>query len=164
MTRLILLGLAELDQRDVVVELVLDPADGVELVVERVALAHDVLGARGVVPEVGVFGVGVQLGRGAPWTVSQSKMPPQQSDRLLDVFDERLGFRRAWNSCDCRIGQADVATGRRHATGFARQRANGARISTARCRGRAARSASGVGAPVIAGIAAALVASQPITE
>ena len=62
MTRLILLGLAELDHGDLVVELALDPADGVELVVERVALLHHALGARGVVPEVGVFGLRVQLG------------------------------------------------------------------------------------------------------
>ena len=39
-----------------------DPADGVELVLERVALLHHALGAGGVVPESGVFGLGVQLG------------------------------------------------------------------------------------------------------
>ena len=52
----VLLGLAELDQRELVVELLLDAADGVELVLERVALAHDALGARLVVPEIGIFG------------------------------------------------------------------------------------------------------------
>ena len=48
--------------RDLVVELALDPADGVELIVERVALLHHALGARGVVPERRVFGLRVQLG------------------------------------------------------------------------------------------------------
>ena len=59
---LILLGLAELDHADLVVEVALDPADGVELVVERGALLHHALGARRVVPERGVFGLRVQLG------------------------------------------------------------------------------------------------------
>ncbi len=45
------------------VELPLHPADGVELVVERGALLHHALGALRVVPEVGVFGLGVQLGQ-----------------------------------------------------------------------------------------------------
>ena len=60
---LILLGLAELDHADVVVELALHPADGVELIVERVALLHHALGARRVVPQSGVFGLSVQLGK-----------------------------------------------------------------------------------------------------
>ena len=59
---LILLGLAEFDHADLIVELALDPADGVELIVERVALLHHALGARRVVPESGVFGLRVQLG------------------------------------------------------------------------------------------------------
>ena len=59
---LILLGVAELDHGDLVVEVALHPADGVELVVERVALLHHALGAGGVVPEVGIFGLRVQLG------------------------------------------------------------------------------------------------------
>ena len=62
MTRLILLGLAEFDHGDLVVELALHPADGVELIVERGALLHHALGARGVIPESGVFGLGVELG------------------------------------------------------------------------------------------------------
>ena len=48
---LILLGIAELDHGDLVFEIALDPADGVELIVERVALLHHALGAGGVVPE-----------------------------------------------------------------------------------------------------------------
>ena len=59
---LILLGLAELDHADLVVELALHAADGVELIVERGALLHHALGAGGVVPESGVFGLRVQLG------------------------------------------------------------------------------------------------------
>ena len=60
--RLILLGLAELDHGDLVVELALDAADGGELVFERGALLHHALGALLVVPEIGVFGLRVQLG------------------------------------------------------------------------------------------------------
>ena len=62
MTLLILLGLAELDHGELIVELALDPADRVELVVERGALLHHALRARRVVPEIGVFGLGIQLG------------------------------------------------------------------------------------------------------
>ena len=58
----VLFGLAELDQGELVVELLLDAADGVELILERVALAHHALGAGLVVPEIGVFGLFVQLG------------------------------------------------------------------------------------------------------
>jgi hypothetical protein len=60
---LILLGVAELDHRDLIVEVALDPADGVELIVERVALLHHALGAGGIVPQVGVFGLGIELGQ-----------------------------------------------------------------------------------------------------
>ena len=77
--------------RDLVVELALHPADGVELVFERVALLHHALGAGGVVPERGVFGLRVQLGE-ARLGLSKSKMPPQQSNRPLDVFDQLFGF------------------------------------------------------------------------
>jgi hypothetical protein len=45
-----------------VVELALDAADGVELIVERGALLHHALGALRVVPEVWVLGLGVELG------------------------------------------------------------------------------------------------------
>jgi hypothetical protein len=46
-----------------IVELTLHSPDGVELIVERVALLHHTLGAGGVAPEVGVFGLRVQLGQ-----------------------------------------------------------------------------------------------------
>ena len=59
---LILLGLAEFDHGDLVVELLLDAADRLELIFERGALLHHLLGARGVVPEIGVFGRAVQFG------------------------------------------------------------------------------------------------------
>jgi hypothetical protein len=48
-----------------VVEFLLDAADGVELVIQRVALAHGALGTRLIVPEIGVFGRFVQLGQAA---------------------------------------------------------------------------------------------------
>ena len=61
MTALILLGLAELDHGELVVELALDAADRGELVLERGALLHHALGALLVVPEIGVLGLRVQL-------------------------------------------------------------------------------------------------------
>ena len=59
------------------------------LVLERVALAHDLLRRLGVVPEVRVLGLAVQLVE-ARCAGSQSKMPPQQPDRLLSGFREVL--------------------------------------------------------------------------
>src|SRR5258708_10214700 len=59
---LILLGIAELDHGDLVGEIALDPADGVELIVERVALLHHALGAGGVIPQCRIFGLRVELG------------------------------------------------------------------------------------------------------
>ena len=57
----VLLGLAELDHGELVVELALDAADGGELVLERGALLHHALGALLVVPEIGVLGLPVEL-------------------------------------------------------------------------------------------------------
>jgi hypothetical protein len=45
-----------------IVEFAFDPADGVQLVVERIALAHHLLRALRIVPELGVFRLFVQLG------------------------------------------------------------------------------------------------------
>ena len=59
---LILLGLTELDHAGLVLQVALDPADGVELILERGALLHHALRAGGVVPERGVFGERVELG------------------------------------------------------------------------------------------------------
>ena len=61
--RLVVLGLAELDQRDLIVELLLDAGERGELVVERGALLHQPAGALRIVPEIGVFGLLVQLGK-----------------------------------------------------------------------------------------------------
>ena len=60
---LIVLGFAELDQHDLIVELLLDAGQRGELVVERGALLHDAAGALRIVPEIGVFGLPVQLGK-----------------------------------------------------------------------------------------------------
>ena len=53
---LVLLGLAELDHGELVVELLLDAADGAELVLERGALLHQALRPLLVIPQRGVFG------------------------------------------------------------------------------------------------------------
>ncbi len=60
---LIVLGLAELDQRHLIVELLLDAGERGELVVERGALLHHAAGALRIVPQIGVFGLPVQLGK-----------------------------------------------------------------------------------------------------
>ena len=61
MALLVLLGLAQLDHGELVVELLLDAADGGELILERGALLHQALRALLVVPEGGVFGELVEL-------------------------------------------------------------------------------------------------------
>jgi hypothetical protein len=53
---------AKLKQRELIVELLLNPADRRELIFERIALAHQALGARLIVPKIGIFGFLVQLG------------------------------------------------------------------------------------------------------
>ena len=58
----IVLGLAELDHLDIVVELALDLADALERILQRGALLHQLLGLLGIVPEIGIFGELVQLG------------------------------------------------------------------------------------------------------
>ena len=63
MTCLIVLGFAELDQRDLIVELLLDAGERGELLVERGALLHQPARALRIVPEIGVFGQPVQLGK-----------------------------------------------------------------------------------------------------
>ena len=70
---LILLGLAQVDHGELVVEFLLDAADRGELVLERGALLHHALRARLIVPEGGIFGLLVQL----------VEPPP----RLVDVKD-----------------------------------------------------------------------------
>ena len=59
---LVLLGFAELDQGEIVLERLVDALQGAELVVERVAFAHGALGALRVVPEFGALGLFIQLG------------------------------------------------------------------------------------------------------
>ena len=56
------LHLAELDQRDGVVEIALDLGERAEPVLQHRALAHQLLRGVGIVPEVRVFGLGVQFG------------------------------------------------------------------------------------------------------
>jgi hypothetical protein len=58
---LVVLGLAELDHADIVLELTLDLADAVERILQRGTLLHQLLGLLGIVPEIGVFGELVQL-------------------------------------------------------------------------------------------------------
>src|SRR5262245_20138252 len=58
---LVVLGLAKLDHGELVVELALDAGDRAQLVFERGALLHHALRALLVVPEVGVFGLTVEL-------------------------------------------------------------------------------------------------------
>ncbi len=57
----VVLGLAELDHGELVVELLLDAPDGAELILERGALLHHALGALLVVPEGGILRLPVEL-------------------------------------------------------------------------------------------------------
>ena len=59
---LIVLGFAELDHADIVLELALDLADAGKRILQRGALLHQLLGLLGIVPEIGIFGELVQLG------------------------------------------------------------------------------------------------------
>ena len=52
---------SELDHHELVVELLLDPADRGQLVLERRALLHHALRALLIVPEIGVLGQRVEL-------------------------------------------------------------------------------------------------------
>ena len=61
----VLLGLAQLDHGELVVEIALDAADSVETILKRVALAHHALAAALVAPQAGVFGLFVQLSEAA---------------------------------------------------------------------------------------------------
>ena len=58
----VVLGVAELDQGHLVIDLALDAADRREAVLERGALLHQAARLLRVVPEVGVLGDVVQLG------------------------------------------------------------------------------------------------------
>src|SRR5476651_179614 len=57
----IFFGLAALDHSELVVKLLLHAGDGRETVFEVGALLHDALGARGVIPQAGVFRLRVQF-------------------------------------------------------------------------------------------------------
>ena len=59
----IILGFAELDHLDIVLELALDLADAGQRILQRGALLHQLLRLLGVVPEIGVFRELVQLGK-----------------------------------------------------------------------------------------------------
>ena len=63
--RRIALGLAEFDEGDGVVEIAVDLVDAAEPVFQHRALAHHLLRGFGIVPEIGVFGFGVQFGEAA---------------------------------------------------------------------------------------------------
>ena len=58
-------GFAQFDHGELVGELLLDAADGVEPVLQSVAFAHHALAARLVAPERGILGLFVQLGEAA---------------------------------------------------------------------------------------------------
>ena len=59
----VVLGLAERDHLDVVVEFALDLADAGQRILQRGALLHQLLSLLGIVPEIGVFGELVELGQ-----------------------------------------------------------------------------------------------------
>ena len=58
----IVLGFAEFDHTDLILEFALDLADAGELALKRGPLLHQLLGLLRIVPEIGVFGEVVQFG------------------------------------------------------------------------------------------------------
>jgi hypothetical protein len=93
----VILGLAKLDQRGGVVQVLLQALDRGDSVLKFVALAHDVLRGVGVVPEFGVLGLGVQLGK-----ASLSGVPVKDASSAVRSTAWRrqraIRFRRAWSS------------------------------------------------------------------
>ncbi len=69
----IVLFLAEFDEFDAILHLLLESAHAVDAVIELLALAHQLLGFCGIVPEVGILRLVVQ--------------PVQSSYRLIPVKD-----------------------------------------------------------------------------
>jgi len=63
--RRVALGIAELDQLDRVIDLALDPTVAVDRAVQAGALAQQRLRRGRIVPQLGVFRLGVQLGEAA---------------------------------------------------------------------------------------------------
>ena len=59
----VVLALAKLDQSDLIVELLLDPGERGDLLVERGALLHQPACPLRIVPQIGVFGLPVQFGQ-----------------------------------------------------------------------------------------------------
>jgi hypothetical protein len=59
---LILFRFAKLNQRGVVFQLAFDAGNAAQLIFQRGALAHYLLRALGIIPQVGIFGLLVQLG------------------------------------------------------------------------------------------------------
>jgi hypothetical protein len=62
----VILGLAQLDHGQLIVDVAADAFKRRELIVERVALAHQFLRTRRIVPEGGIFRFQIQLGKAAP--------------------------------------------------------------------------------------------------
>ena len=109
----VVLGFAQLDQGDGVVELALEPLVAGHRALERLALAHDLLRRLRVAPEVGVLGALVQLGqargRGIPVKDASAAAP------ATGGWHRRVSrLRRAWaasltHACKSRIWRADVS-------------------------------------------------------
>jgi hypothetical protein len=59
---LIGLGLAQFDHHFLIGDILLDAADGGELIFERGALLHHLAGALGIVPKIGMLGLAIELG------------------------------------------------------------------------------------------------------
>ncbi len=60
---LVVLGFAEFDHADIFFQFALDLADAIERILQRGPLLHQLLRLLGVVPEIGIFGELVQLGK-----------------------------------------------------------------------------------------------------
>ena len=86
------LGLAEFDQGDGILDILLETLDRGDLVLQRRTLAHDLLRGFGDRSRGRDLRRRNSVQRGRRWALSQSKMPPQQSDGLLGFVYEVLDF------------------------------------------------------------------------
>ena len=81
---LVLFRLAQLEQFDIVLQLLLEGLLARDLVVELLTRAHQRLGPLRIVPEIGVFDLDVQLGRVCPVPYpSQRCLLSSPNDRLI---------------------------------------------------------------------------------
>ena len=86
----VVLGLAQFDQLDAVAQFALDVVDVLDPALKAVALAHQGLGLVGIIPQFGIFRLGVQfleLEDGIVVVKDASSAVPMTARRLKDALN-----------------------------------------------------------------------------